>query len=82
MASGLPVVASRSGGIVEIIEDGVNGSLVEEKNAKELSAAINRMLEDTEYREICKKNMSVTVERYSYENVGKKYRDIFDTIMK
>lgn len=82
MASGLPVVASRSGGIVEIIEDGVNGSLVEEKNAKGLSEALNRMLEDTEYREICKKNMRVTVERYSYENVGKKYRDIFDTIMR
>ena len=33
-ASGLPIVASRSGGITDIVKDGVNGFLVEEKRCQ------------------------------------------------
>ena len=37
MASGKPVVASRSGGIVDIVRDGENGFLVKEKDSKQLA---------------------------------------------
>lgn len=33
-ASGLPIVASRSGGITDIVKDGVNGFLVKEKGCR------------------------------------------------
>jgi glycosyltransferase involved in cell wall biosynthesis len=47
MACGTPVVASRVGGIPEMIESGVSGVLVEPANSNALSEAIISLLRDT-----------------------------------
>jgi glycosyltransferase involved in cell wall biosynthesis len=44
MAMGIPVVATNVGGIPEIIDDGVNGFLVEPKDSKELAGKITTLL--------------------------------------
>ena len=46
MAAGLPVVATRVGGIPEIVVDNETGLLVEPNNYRELSAAILKLLSD------------------------------------
>jgi glycosyltransferase involved in cell wall biosynthesis len=46
MAMELPVVATRVGGIPEIIEDGRTGLIVEPANSHELAEAICRVLDD------------------------------------
>lgn len=51
MAMGRPVVASRSGGIPELIEDGVSGLLVPPGDAPALAAAIQRLADDRALRE-------------------------------
>jgi glycosyltransferase involved in cell wall biosynthesis len=43
---GRAVVGSRAGGIPDIVEDGVNGLLVPAGDARELAAAIERILDD------------------------------------
>lgn len=50
-AFGKPVVASRVGGVPEILEDGVHGLLVEPGNADDLAKALMAMLSDPERRE-------------------------------
>jgi GT2 family glycosyltransferase/glycosyltransferase involved in cell wall biosynthesis len=45
-AAGLPVVASRIGGIPEIVEHEVNGLLFEPGNAEALAAAFRRLIEE------------------------------------
>ena len=47
MAAGVPVVGTRSGGVPEIINDGVDGLLVTPGNAREMSNAIVTLLSDT-----------------------------------
>lgn len=44
MACGLPIVASRVGGVPELIEDGVSGTLVDAGDAAALASAIERYL--------------------------------------
>jgi glycosyltransferase involved in cell wall biosynthesis len=43
-AAGVPVVASALGGLTELVENGVNGELVEADDAAGLAAAIERVL--------------------------------------
>jgi glycosyltransferase involved in cell wall biosynthesis len=46
----LPVIATRTGGIPEQIQDGLSGLLVEPGSVEKLSAAIERLLVDPEFR--------------------------------
>jgi len=50
MAAGTPVVASRAGGLPEIIEDGVNGVLVNPRSPLELAKSQVKLLKDAALR--------------------------------
>lgn len=50
MSSGVPVVASAAGGIVDVVEPGVEGLLVPPDNARELRAALRRIIGDARLR--------------------------------
>jgi glycogen synthase len=50
MASGRPVVATTTGGIVDMIVDGENGLLVPPGNERELAEAVARLLNDSDLR--------------------------------
>jgi glycosyltransferase involved in cell wall biosynthesis len=50
-AMGIPVVATRTGGVPDIVEDGVSGLLVPPRDPAALAAAIIRMLGDAELRQ-------------------------------
>ena len=50
MASGLPVCASRAGGLAEIVVDGETGLLFERGNVAELAAALDRLLDNAALR--------------------------------
>lgn len=50
MASGLPVVASRTGGLAQTIVDGETGIHVKPENANELAAALRKLIADPSLR--------------------------------
>jgi glycosyltransferase involved in cell wall biosynthesis len=50
MAVGLPVIASRVGGIPEIVEDGVTGILVDPRDSRSLAKQIVLLLQDPQRR--------------------------------
>jgi len=50
MCYGLPIIASRAGAILELIDDGVNGLLVEPKDVKGLAKAIIHLAKEVDIR--------------------------------
>lgn len=50
MAHKLPVVTTNEGGILDIVEDGINGLICEKQNAKSLAYCIARLLDDEDLR--------------------------------
>ena len=46
LAVGTPVIATRTGGVAEVLEDGVNGLVVEPGDVEALTAAIERFFPD------------------------------------
>ncbi|MFO0947793.1 MAG: glycosyltransferase family 4 protein [Planctomycetota bacterium] len=56
MAYGACVVSSDNGGMAEMIEDGESGILFPTRNVPALAAAIERVLNDPELRQRCRRN--------------------------
>jgi glycosyltransferase involved in cell wall biosynthesis len=78
MSCGLPIVASRVGGIPETVEDGVNGVLVEPGCSKSLVGAIRRLAALPRLcREIGDRNAQVARSRYNWSAVACRYEKIY-----
>lgn len=78
MGEDVPVVATMVGGIVEIVEDGYNGILVEPENPEQLAEGIIQVLENRELRESLIKNGRKTAERFSRESVSNVVDEIYE----
>jgi len=50
MASGLPIVATRVGGVPDVIKDGETGLLVEPRSPEQIAKAVQRLIEDPPLR--------------------------------
>ncbi|MBI1388515.1 MAG: glycosyltransferase [bacterium] len=51
MEAGLPAIATRVGGVPDVIEDGVSGAIIEPENIDALTEAMRRLLADAGLRE-------------------------------
>lgn len=81
MAAGKPVIASKVDGVPEVIEDGVNGILVEPENVNQLVDAISNLLINEDLRNKLSVNgKKIVEEKYSWEVVGERYFDLFKDI--
>ena len=76
-ALGAPVVATRTGGIPEIVEDGVTGLLAEPGDAGSLAGALARMLHDAELRDSCSRHAQLQSARYDYRRTVYKTLDVY-----
>lgn len=69
MASGLPVIAVKSPGLVEIVEDGVNGLLVD-PNEQSIAEAIRTLMNDSDlWQKLSTNGRRIAEETYSKSSV-------------
>jgi colanic acid biosynthesis glycosyl transferase WcaI len=81
MSSGLPVVATRVGGIPEIIKDGVNGLLVQSKNPEAIAEKILELNSDPEMRRSLGEAARETVlEKYTAEKIVGQYLETYESV--
>ncbi|MFQ6135701.1 MAG: glycosyltransferase family 4 protein [Candidatus Hydrothermarchaeales archaeon] len=80
MNHGVPIIASRIGGIKEIVQNGYNGILVQKENPGELSRAIVKILEDEELRTKLTRNGREFVKRFSWEKMADEVDEIYEEL--
>jgi len=81
MSAGVPVVASRVGGLPEAIRDGENGLLVDnEPNA--VAAAIQRVLADSELaRRLGAEGRRTVVERFTVDHMVRRTMEVYRQVI-
>ncbi len=82
MAAGCPVVAARSGGIPDIVEDGVNGFLFDPTVENGAIAATQRLFANPEERETLRRNARREAERWGWAAATRQLEDYYASIVR
>ncbi len=80
MACSLPIVATKVNGLSDIIEDGVNGYLVEAKDIGEMADKIIILLKNPQIRNTMSENNLKKVLAFTWENVVSQLEHIYINI--
>jgi len=82
MAAGLPIVSTNVGALEEIIENRVNGILVEKYSVEQIVDAINLLIKNSELRKrIGENNRKKAIEEFSIHLIFQKIEGIYDELL-
>jgi glycosyltransferase involved in cell wall biosynthesis len=83
MAAGLPIVATKVGGNVELIQQQVNGLLVESENIAALESALSTLAADPEQRRrFGMANRNQVMQRHGWRSVAQRYEAVFKEMVR
>jgi glycosyltransferase involved in cell wall biosynthesis len=81
MAAGCPVVAARSGGIPDIVTDGVNGCLFDPADPNGLLEASRRLLADRDGRDQLRRHARAEAERWGWASATQQLRSYYGDVL-
>ena len=81
MACGVPIVASKIGGVPDVVKDGENGLLVPPRDSEALANGIIHLLENKDVREKMGKNGREKVKEYSWERIAAETEAIYKEVV-
>jgi UDP-glucose:(heptosyl)LPS alpha-1,3-glucosyltransferase len=76
MASGLPVLATRVGGIEDYLRDGENGLFIE-REATDIARKLDWVLSDPDLRARLREQGLTTAANYSWDKISQQYLQLF-----
>ncbi len=83
MQSSKPIVATRVGGIPNMLQDGDGGIIVEAKNSQALSDGILAVYEDnSSINEMSRRALVIVQKEYSSYKMANRYTEIYDVLLK
>jgi glycosyltransferase involved in cell wall biosynthesis len=82
MASGLPIVASRSGALPDLVKNNVNGFLVKKGNAEDLALKIIKIMRDPELREKMGEQSRKLALAHDMENTIAGFEKIYRSLLR
>jgi len=82
LSSGKPVIASRVGGIPELIKNNENGILVEPANVDQMVGALFRLLENSSMRtSMGDMGRKIVEEKFDWKKIGREYLKEFEKLL-
>jgi len=82
MAAGLPVIVSRVGGNVELVEDGVTGLVVPPEDSASLSAALLKLLVDPVLaRRLARNGHEFVIRNFSFERLVREVDSLYSELL-
>jgi glycosyltransferase involved in cell wall biosynthesis len=81
MAAGTPVVAANSGGIPDIVTNGINGHLFDPADEKGAITATQKLLAQSEEREALRQNARAEAERWGWSAATQQLRNYYQKII-
>lgn len=82
MACEVPVIASRVGGLPEVIDDGLTGYLLEMGDVDAMAEAALRLLQDEDlYQRVSQRARAVAIERFSSQKIVPLYEAFYQEVL-
>jgi glycosyltransferase involved in cell wall biosynthesis len=78
LASGLPVIAARTGATGEVVSDGENGILYEPGSPESLVSAVRKVVFDEDLRSTLSRNARLSAEKRDWENATRTLRGYYE----
>jgi glycosyltransferase involved in cell wall biosynthesis len=82
LAFGIPIAATRAGGIPEVIVDGESGLLAEPENPAALGDAISTLLIETTLRKRLAANAAKRAEEFSVERMTDRTIRVYESVAR
>jgi phosphatidylinositol alpha-1,6-mannosyltransferase len=81
LATGLPVISTRTGGIPDVVDDGVTGFLVDQRSPEQIFERLRTLHDDRALLRAMGERGRATVEqRFSWKTVTQRYAEIFERL--
>lgn len=81
-AAGCAILATRTGGIPDVVKDGETGLLVKPDSAKAAAESLQQLLNDAQLREHLAKAAIHNARGYDWSAIAEKYAAVYDEMMK
>jgi len=78
MACGTPVVASHTGGLAYLVQDGVNGFTVAGGDVKALARRLTQLIADPELRRRIGGQAAEYAQSYAWENIARRIKTLYE----
>ena len=80
LATGLPLIATDTGGTRELLEEGVNGFIIKMKDSQDIADKIEILIQDEDLRKRMGEESRRKAEGMSWEKVAREYFDLYRQI--
>lgn len=77
LASGIPIIVSRTGGLKEIVEENINGLSFTVGDWRELSEKLLQLIFNKKLRENMANSARISAERFTPENIASRYLRVY-----